>query len=114
VVISQGDVWWADLPGAVGSEPAFRRPVVVIQGDAFNHSAIRTVVCVAVTSNLRWAEAPGNVLLPARAGGLPRRSVVNVTQVLTLHKSDLTERAGKLSASRLELVVAGIDTMLGR
>jgi mRNA interferase MazF len=114
VVISQGEIWWADLPAAAGSEPSFRRPVVVIQGDAFNQSAIRTVVCVAITSNLKWADAPGNLLLAARVGGLPRQSVVNVTQVVTLDKADLTEKAGKLSASRLELLLAGIDTMLGR
>jgi mRNA interferase MazF len=114
VVISQGEVWWAALPDTLGSELAIRRPVLVIQGDAFNQSAIRTVVCAAITSNLKWAEAPGNVVLPARTGGLARQSVVNVTQVLTLDKADLTRRVGKLSASRLELVLAGIDTMLGR
>jgi mRNA interferase MazF len=114
VVISQGDVWWADLPSASGSASAFRRPVVVVQGDAFNESAIRTVVCVAVTSNLRWADSPGNVLLPARATGLRRESVANVTQVVTLDKSDLTERAGKLSRAKLELVLEGLETLVGR
>jgi mRNA interferase MazF len=114
VVIAQGEVWWADLGDPAGSEPGFRRPVVVVQGDAFNASAIRTVVCVSLTSNLKWAEAPGNVLLPARATGLPRASVANVSQVVTLDRDALAERAGRLSASRLELVLAGIDVVLGR
>jgi mRNA interferase MazF len=114
VVIAQGEVWWADLGDPAGSEPGFRRPVVIVQGNAFNASALRTVVCVALTSNLKWAEAPGNVLLPARATGLPKRSVANVSQVVTLDRNDLAERAGRLSASNLELVLAGIDVVLGR
>ena len=113
-MIAQGEVWWADLADPVGSEPGFRRPVVVVQGDAFNGSAIRTVVCVPLTSNIKWADAPGNVLLPARATGLARPSVVNVSQVVTLDRDALAERAGRLSASSLELVLAGIDVMLGR
>ena len=72
MVISQGEVWWADLPDPTGSGPGFRRPIVVVQGDAFNRSNLATVVCVPVTSNLRWAEAPGNVRLTARATGLSR------------------------------------------
>jgi mRNA interferase MazF len=114
VVIAQGEVWWADLGEPAGSAPGFRRPVVVVQGDAFNGSALRTVVCVALTSNLKWAEAPGNVVLPARATGLPKRSVANVSQVVTLDRDDLAERAGRLSGSNLELVLAGIDIVLGR
>jgi mRNA interferase MazF len=114
VVIAQGEVWWADLAAPVGSEPGYRRPVVVVQGDAFNASTLRTVACVALTSNLRWADAPGNVLLPARATGLPKPSVANVTQLVTLDREALTERAGRLSASNLALVLAGIDTLLGR
>ena len=114
MVISQGDVWWADLAQPSGSEPGFRRPIVVVQGDAFNRSAIRTVVTVALTSNLRWADAPGNVRLSARATGLPRESVANVSQVVTLDKVHLSDRAGKLSRAKLELVLAGIDVVLGR
>ena len=113
-MIAQGEVWWADLGDPSGSEPGFRRPVVVVQGDAFNASALRTVVCVALTSNLKWAEAPGNVSLPARATGLPRSSVANVSQLVTLDRDVLTERAGRISASNLELVLAGIDVVLGR
>ena len=113
-MIAQGEVWWADLADPAGSEPGLRRPVVVVQGDAFNASALRTVVCVSLTSNLKWAEAPGNVLLAARATGLPRSSVANVSQLVTLDRTALYERAGLLSASSLELVLAGIDVVLGR
>jgi mRNA interferase MazF len=114
VTIGQGDVWWADLPEARSSAPGFRRPVVVVQGDALNRSRIGTVVCVALTSNLRWVTAPGNVLLPARATGLPKESVANVSQLVTLDKADLTERTGKLPRPKLELVLSGIDVVLGR
>lgn len=114
MVIAQGDVWWADLATPDGSAPGFRRPVVVVQGDAFNRSSIRTVVCVGVTSNLKWADAPGNVLLESRATGLRRRSVANVSQVVTLDKGDLTERAGRLPEAKLDLILAGIDVVLGR
>lgn len=114
MTIAQGDVWWADLPEARGSGPGFRRPVVVVQGDALNRSRIATVVCVALTSNLKWAIAPGNILLPSSVTGLPRDSVVNVSQLVTLDKTDLTERTGKISRSKLELVLSGIDVVLGR
>jgi mRNA interferase MazF len=114
VVISQGDVWWADLGQPVGSEPGFRRPVVVVQGDSFNGSALRTVVAVPLTSNLRWAEAPGNVRLSTLATGLPRDSVANVSQLVALDKSILVERVGKLPSAKFDLVLAGIDTVLGR
>jgi mRNA interferase MazF len=114
VVISQGEVWWADVPPPVGSEAGFRRPVVVVQGDALNRSRIATVVCVPLTSNLKWADAPGNVLLGARATSLTKDSVANVSQIVALDKSFLTERIGKLSAAKVELLLAGIDVILGR
>ncbi len=114
MTIAQGDVWWANLPQARGSEPGFRRPVVAVQGDPLNRSRIATVVCVALTSNLRWATAPGNVLLPASVTGLPKESVANVSQLVTLDKADLTERTGKLTRPKLELVLSGIDVVLGR
>lgn len=79
MVIGQGEVWWADLPDPVGSGSGFRRPVLIVQGDALNRSRIATVVCVPLTSNLRWADAPGNVLLSARSTGLPKDSVANVS-----------------------------------
>jgi mRNA interferase MazF len=88
--------------------------VVVVQGDALNRSRIATVVCVALTSNVKWATAPGNVLLPPSATGLPKESVANVSQLVTLDKTDLTERTGKLSRAKLDLVLSGIDVVLGR
>jgi mRNA interferase MazF len=113
-VISQGEIWWVDLLDPKGSGPGFRRPVVVVQGDSFNRSRIATVLCVPLTSNLKWANAPGNVLLETRLTGLPKDSVANVSQVVALDKLLLTERAGKLSRAKTDLVLAGIDVVLGR
>ncbi len=114
MVISQGEVWWADLPEPVGSGPGFRRPVVVVQGDAFNRSRIATVVCVPLTTNTVWADVPGNVLLPSQVTNLPKDSVANASQVITVDKTLLVERVGKLSRSKLELVLEGLDVVLGR
>lgn len=114
MVISQGEVWWADLPDPAGSGPGFRRPVVVVQGDALNRSRIATIVCVPLTSNLKWAGAPGNVSLSARLTGLPKDSVANVSQIVTLDKDLLTERVGKLPRAKLELILSGIDVVMGR
>jgi mRNA interferase MazF len=114
LVISQGDVWWAELGVPTGAAPGFRRPVIVVQGDAFNRSSIQTVVCVPITSNLRWATAPGNVRLTPRQAGLDRDSVANVSQLVTLDRSSLDERVGRLSTAKLQLVLAGIDVVLGR
>lgn len=113
-MISQGEIWWADLLDPTGSGPGFRRPVVVVQGDSFNRSRIATVLCVPLTSNLKWASAPGNVLLETRLTGLPKDSVANVSQVVALDKSLLGERAGKLPRAKTDLVLAGIDVVLGR
>ena len=88
--------------------------MVVAQGDAFNRSNIATLVCVPLTTNLRWAQAPGNLLLPARATGLPRDSVANVSQLVTLDRELLTERIGRVSRSQLEAILDGIDIVLGR
>jgi len=85
-----------------------------VQGDALNRSRIATVICVPLTSNLAWSDAPGNVLLPARLTGLPKDSVANVSQVVTLDKAVLTDRVGKLSRAKLELVLSGLDVALGR
>ena len=114
MVISRGEVWWADLPEPTGSGPGFQRPVVVVQGDPLNRSRLSTVVCVALTSNVSWAAAPGNVLLSARMTGLSRDSVANVSQIVTLDKTLLTERTGKLPQAKLQLVLSGIDVVLGR
>lgn len=114
MVISQGDVWWADLPEPVESGPGFRRPVVVIQSDAFNRSRIATVVCVPLTTNTRWANVPGNVLLSAQSTNLPQDSVANASQVVSIDKELLIEHVGKLPRAKLELVLAGLDAVLGR
>jgi mRNA interferase MazF len=114
VTIAQGEVWWADLGEPRGSKPGFRRPVLIIQGDGLNRSRIATVVCVVLTSNVKWVAAPGNVLLSASATGLPKESVANASQIVTLDRAELTERVGKLSRAKLELVLAGVDTVLGR
>ena len=113
-MIGQGEVWWADLPEPAGSGPGFRRPVLVAQGDALNRSRIATVVCVPLTSNLKWAEAPGNLYLPARLTGLPKDSVANVSQIVSVDKEFLTERVGKIPRAKLELLWSGIDVVLGR
>ena len=91
VSIAQGDVWWADLAEPAGSGPGFRRPVVVVQGDQLNRSRIATVICVPLTSNLAWADAPGNALLSAKVTGLPKDSVANVSQLVVVDKAQLTE-----------------------
>jgi len=114
MVIAQGHVYWANLPDPTGSGPGFRRPVLVVQGDALNRSRIKTVVCIPLTSNLRWVEAPGNVLLPARTTGLPKDSVANASQIVTLGRGLLTEETGKVSKRQLELILAGVDIIIGR
>jgi mRNA interferase MazF len=114
MVIQQGEIWWADLGEPVGSEPGFRRPVVVVQCEAFNRSRIATVVCVPLTSNLKWAEAPGNVRLAVDSTGLPKDSVANVSQIQTIDRGSLTDRVGRLDERQLNAILAGIDVMLGR
>ncbi|MBN8869459.1 MAG: type II toxin-antitoxin system PemK/MazF family toxin [Solirubrobacterales bacterium] len=114
MVISQGDVFWATLPDPVGSGPGFRRPVVIIQGDEFNASRISTVVVVPLTSNVELAAAPGNFVLPAALTGLPKDSVANVSQISTIDRSLLTERVGHLIQTQLDLILVGIDLVLGR
>lgn len=114
MVISQGDIWWADLPDPTGSGLGFRRPVVVVQGDSFNRSRIATVVCVPLTSNAKWARAPGNVMFSSRLTGLPKDSVANVSQVVSLDKTLLTDRLGRLPRTQIGLVLSGIDVVLGR
>jgi mRNA interferase MazF len=110
--IQRGEIWWADLPEPRRSEPGYRRPVLVIQADSFNRSRIQTVLVAAITSDLDLADALGNVMLPARSSGLPRDSVVNVSQVLTLDRSFLTEHAGTLSARLQGSLDAGLRLAL--
>lgn len=110
--MKRGEIWWAELPEPAGSEPGFRRPVLVVQSDDFNRSRIRTTLGVAITSNLKLAAAPGNVSLPRRGTGLPRQSVINVSQVVTLDKNFLTERAGRVADSVLRQVEDGLRLVL--
>ncbi len=108
MVINQGDVYWIDLDEPSGSGPGFRHPHVVVQSDLFNHSHLGTVVVCLLTTNLRLANAPGNVLLNKGEANLPRASVVNVTQLFTVDKADLAEWIGVLSEGRIEQIIAGI------
>jgi mRNA interferase MazF len=114
VVISQGDIVWAELPNPTGSGPGFRRPVVIVQGDAFNASRLATVVVVPLTSNLRWASAPGNVVLNAVRTGLSRDSVANVSQIIAVDRSVLADRIGRLDDDQISVILSGVDLMLGR
>lgn len=114
MVISQGEIWWADLPTPKGSGPGFRRPVVVVQSDSLNRSNIATVICVPLTSNLKWALAPGNVHLSCRITGLPQNSVAVVSLIVSVDEKLLTERVGRLPRPKLELLLAGIDIVLGQ
>lgn len=108
----RGEIWWADLPNPVGSEPGYRRPVLVIQDDAFTQSRINTVIVVIITSNTQLAEAPGNVLLSREVSGLSRDSVANVSEILTVDKTFLTERIGSLPDYLQEEVDEGLRMVL--
>lgn len=106
--INRGDVFWIGPDGSLGSVPGISHPYVVVQEDEFNHSRIATVIVCATTSNLRRAEEPGNVLLDAGEANLPKRSVVVVSQILSVDKASLGERIGSLSAGRVEEILAGL------
>jgi len=110
--MDRGTVWWAQLPEPIASEPGFRRPVIIIQSNAFNRSRIRTIVAVVLTSNLRLAEAPGNVLIPATDSGLPKDSVASVSQIITLDRTFLTEKCGRMSSRIMKAVDDGIRLVL--
>ncbi|MDP3297371.1 MAG: type II toxin-antitoxin system PemK/MazF family toxin [Thermodesulfovibrionia bacterium] len=110
--VKQGDIYWVDFGISKGSEPGYRHPHVVIQNNIFNESKINTVVVCALTSNLKWAKSPGNVLLKKSEGNLPKDSVVNVTQVETIDKSFLFEKIGALPASRVKQIIEGIKLLI--
>jgi len=112
VEINQGDIYWYDPGEPRGSSPAFIRPVVVIQNNIFNHGALGTALACALTTNLRRAKAPGNVLLDETEADLPKQSVVVVSQILTLDKSELQEKIGTLSKQRIDEIVAGIKLLV--
>lgn len=111
-MIERGEIWWADLSDPLGSGPGLRRPVLIVQSDAFNRSRIRTVVAVVVRSNLRLVDAPGNVLLPAKASGLPKDSIANVSQVITVDRDFLSDRAGRIRGTLLSNVESGLRLVL--
>ena len=113
-MIRQGEVRWAELPALSGSGPGFRRPVVVVQCDTFNRSRVPTAVCVSLTSNTALSAAPGNVRLAPGETGLTRESVANVSQVVTMDRSDLSEPEGTLPPDLLEWILQGIELVLGR
>jgi mRNA interferase MazF len=112
--ILQGEVYWIDFGPTKGSAPAERHPCVVVQSDVFNRSRIATTVVCLVTSNLDRARAPGNVALRKGDGNLPKESVVNVSQVLTVEKADLVERIGKLPAGSIEAIRSGLHLLFDR
>lgn len=111
-MVSRGQIWWVDLPEPTGSEPGFARPVLIIQADSFNHSRLQTVVVAALTTNLRLADAPGNVLLSTRQSGLAKNSVVNVSQLLILDKQFLREECGRLTPKIMQTIDSGIRLAL--
>ena len=111
-MINQGDIFWIDLDEPSGSEPGYRYPHVVIQNNVFNRSRINTVVVCALTSNLKRAAAPGNVLLEPKEANLPKQSVVNISQIFTVDKSQLGEKIGTLSSRRVREILDGIRLLL--
>ena len=108
MVIKQGDVFWVDLGEPSGSEPGYRHPHVVVQNNVFNRSRLNTVVVCVLTSNLKRAKSPGNVLLEEGEANLPKQSVVNVSQIFTVDKRDLVEKIGPLSRQRVRQILDGI------
>ncbi|MBM3706145.1 MAG: type II toxin-antitoxin system PemK/MazF family toxin [Actinobacteria bacterium] len=112
MVINQGEIYWINLGEPSGSEPAYIRPFVVIQNNIFNKSLINTVIVCAVTSNMKRAQSPGNILLLSGEANLPKQSVVNISQIYTVDKRDLMERIGTLSPERIRQVIEGLDLIL--
>jgi mRNA interferase MazF len=112
MVIRQGDIYWVELGEPTGSEPGYRHPHIVIQNNVFNESRIRTVVVCALTSNLKRAKAPGNVLLEKGEAGLPKRSVVNISQIFTVDKMQLDEYIGTVSKKRMREILAGVRLLI--
>ena len=114
MLISQGDVWWADLADPPGSTAGYRRPVLIVQGDAINRSRLATTICIPLTSNLKWAAAPGNVALPATMTGLDRDSVAQTTLILAIDRVFLTERVGRIPTKSMQRIFDGLDLVLER
>ncbi|MDP3259096.1 MAG: type II toxin-antitoxin system PemK/MazF family toxin [Thermodesulfovibrionales bacterium] len=112
MTIKQGDIYWINLVAPKGSKPGYRHPHVVIQNNIFNLSRINTIVVCALTSNLKRAAAPGNVLLKKGEGNLPKDSVVNISQVITVNKSDLTGKIGSLPPAKLKEIIEGVKLLI--
>ncbi len=112
MVVKKGDIWWASLEEPRGSEPGFSRPVVIISSNEFNKSKIQTVIVAAITTNIRLADAPGNFQLTKKGSGLNRESVVNISQLLTLDKSFLSKKSGKLNTKQNQLLNYGLQLVL--
>jgi mRNA interferase MazF len=112
VVVRRGEIWWASAPEPRGSGPGSRRPYLIVSSDLFNQSRINTVIAAVITSNLRLADAPGNVRLPARGTGLARASVVNISQVITIDKAFLTQKIGRVSNTLMTAVDDGLRLVL--
>ncbi len=111
MVIKQGEIYWVDLSDPKGSEPGYRHPHLVIQNNLFNTSQINTVVVCSLTTNLNRAKAPGNVLLNKGEANLPRKSVVNISQIFTVNKSDLVDKIGQVSKNRLTEILDGLKLL---
>ncbi|MCK5230642.1 MAG: type II toxin-antitoxin system PemK/MazF family toxin [Desulfobulbaceae bacterium] len=112
MVIKRGEIWWAELPDPTGSEPGYKRPLIVIQSNDFNNSNIGTVIAVIITSNIHLASAPGNILLSTKKSKLSKKSVVNVSQLITVDKSFFTEKVHTLSNKLMEQIDDGIRLVL--
>ncbi|HFE37533.1 MAG TPA: type II toxin-antitoxin system PemK/MazF family toxin [Gammaproteobacteria bacterium] len=110
--MKRGEIWWASLGDPKGSEPGFKRPVVIISSNDFNVSKIKTIIVAVITSNLRLSEAPGNVEISKKSTGLPRNSVINVSQIITIDKLFLTEKIGKLPSKQLQMLNDGVKLVL--
>lgn len=113
MVVERGEIWWSELPDPVGSGPGFDRAVLIVQSEVFNESAINTVIVAIITTNIELAKMPGNVLLTRRISGLPKESVVNITQLLTIDKSLLKEHVGTLPARKMEQIDLNLKFVLG-
>ena len=112
MVIKRGEIWWAELPEPVGSEPGYKRPLLIVQANEFNKSKINTIIALAITTNMRLAGAPGNVLLSAKQSKLPKESVINISQIITIDKSFLTEKVHRISNKIMAIVEEGMKLVL--
>ncbi len=112
MVVERGEVWWADLSESIGAEPGYRRPVIIVQADAFNRSRIDTTIALILTSNLQLLDAPGNALIRAKESGLPKDSVANVSRLATLDREMLTERVGRVPKRAMRQIDDGLRLAL--